>query len=213
MNSPETNLRVHWYKPEHLKKLANILGASNFDESVTEHLQVAADDFTLFLQLEPGDLPGNRWVPPLVGDHEQRKALRRVRDVANKLLAAQQDSGLVGLQAAHELPLIDKEKLLALAKSADAEANRISKKSGRTRKVARRIFVRELAAIYFGVTKTPPTRSTKPGNQPSSRFSKFAETAIEFIHPPSVQGLDAVIKEVIAMEDFDAIFGRKLPDN
>lgn len=203
MNSDDTNLRVRWYEPKQLQKLANILDVPKLDENIAERLQVAANNFTLFLQLEPGEVPGGRWLPPLAGVKEQRKALRRIRDAANELIAAQQDQRLRGLMTEHKLPLIAEERLSFLSQSAGDAADQLPI-SGRSRKEARRIFVRELAMIYFEVIEGPPTRSTKPGNEPSSLFSEFAEAAIEVIHPPSTQGLDAVIKEVIAMEDFGA---------
>lgn len=172
------------FGPDDLAHLAEKLGLTDMPDDLAELLQEEAQgyQFAAMVDRDPSR-------------SERRQALKNIAELARNLSAAFQDLDAPtskGLNAP-----IGPDELGMLADRAKESAGRIPNKGGDP-KLARRIFVEGLAAIYEEVTNQEPSLSYDPKKGGYySPFRDFVKAALQPLDPYASQGVEGDIGKVL----------------
>ena len=128
---------------------------------------------------------------------DRRKALKVIEKAAAKLTEALGAWNLMVVDNKPTLLEVTKQQLDRLIQAAK-EAEDAIRQSGANPKLARYVFVRDLAEIYVEATGKRPALHRNIRGEPGGAFFRFVETALSRIDRPATQGLETDVRKIIA---------------
>ena len=181
------------YEPAQLQRIAEALGLETLTGEFVHRLDRAALQYEFMAMYEGFKRHGDESILP--NRAEKRQALRRVADAALKLKVALEDRAFLASVEFSQRQIIDPTKLEAFATAARVAADQLPK----DRRIARKLFVEELAEMFREVTGKKPTLTYSDyTGRYSGPFLDFVTASIDPVRPKALAGIHHVIREIIA---------------